>query len=144
MLARDRRRAFRFATLQSERARRVLEPLGIDPGALDSVVVLDEGRALVRSTAALRILRGMGPPWSVLCVFSVVPAPIRDAVYRVIAKNRYRLFGRRETCRTPSPAERTLFLPDIPSDHPADEQATTQSHPTPAPRTDASDWAYTV
>jgi predicted DCC family thiol-disulfide oxidoreductase YuxK len=63
-----------------------------------------------RSTAVLRIARGLGFPWNLATVFLIVPRPIRDAVYRWVARNRYRWFGKKDTCRLPSPEERARFL----------------------------------
>jgi predicted DCC family thiol-disulfide oxidoreductase YuxK len=104
----DRKRVFIFATLQGEGAARLL------PHALagndDTVVLLHDGVALVKSAAALKILGLMGPPWSVLTVLRIVPAAIRDRVYDAVARRRYAVFGKRRSCRTPTPEERSRFL----------------------------------
>jgi hypothetical protein len=93
----DRRDVFRFTALQ--------------PGADASSILLIEGeRVLRRSSAVLRILALLGFPFSLAGVFRAVPAAWRDALYDVVARNRIRWFGRRETCRVPSPAERAKFL----------------------------------
>jgi predicted DCC family thiol-disulfide oxidoreductase YuxK len=110
ILARDPERRFRFASLQSDAGRRLLERHGLPPDELATVVVVADGRALTRSDAALRIARGLGGAWPVLGVLRVVPRPLRDAVYGVVARNRYRWFGRRESCMLPTPELRSRFL----------------------------------
>lgn len=99
-----------FASLQSDLARQTLPPLGVDPARLESLVFVEGGVATTRSTAALRIARHLKPPWRWLAVFVVVPRVLRDVVYGLIAKNRYRLFGKKEACWLPSPALKARFL----------------------------------
>ncbi len=96
---RDPAAVFRFAALQSEAAARALGAAGADAAAvqrdLDTVVLLEEGRMHVRSTAALRVARRLAWPWPLLYyAFILVPAPLRDLAYRVVARNRYRWWGR--------------------------------------------------
>jgi predicted DCC family thiol-disulfide oxidoreductase YuxK len=94
--------------LQSDVARDLLRGA---PADLPDSIVLVEGKAVwVRSTAALRVARGIGLPWSLAYAFILVPRPLRDAVYDWIARHRYRWFGRRDTCRVPTPEERARFL----------------------------------
>ncbi|NUQ50896.1 MAG: DUF393 domain-containing protein, partial [Phycisphaerae bacterium] len=76
---------------------------------LDTVVLLQGGQVHVRSGAALRILRRLGFPWSMLSILLAVPRPVRDAIYDWIARRRYRWFGRRDSCAVP-PALRSRFL----------------------------------
>ena len=105
---------FRFASLQSEAARRVLaahdRPAPAAQEAPESLVLIEGGRLYERSTAALRVLRGLGLPWSLLYVLIVVPRALRDGVYRWIARRRYAWFGRREECLVPTPELRGRFL----------------------------------
>jgi predicted DCC family thiol-disulfide oxidoreductase YuxK len=111
ILRHDRRGVFRFATLQSDAAARLLDgTAGADAAADDTVILIEDGRVHTRSTAALRVLHALGPPWSFARILAVVPAPLRDAVYELIARRRHRWFGRRETCRLPTPQERERFL----------------------------------
>lgn len=112
VLRHDRRARFRFASLQSPAARRLLAPAGIDPLDLDSMVLLENGHVHVRSAAALRMVRGLGGVWTLATVFLCVPPPVRDAVYRFIARRRYRWFGRRDACLAPTPETRARFLQD--------------------------------
>jgi predicted DCC family thiol-disulfide oxidoreductase YuxK len=109
VLDRDRRRVFRFAPSQSPAAAPFLARCGL--GSAPGTIVFVEGdRWSVRSTAAIRMARGLGFPWSLATMGLVVPAAIRDLAYRVIARNRVRWFGRRDTCRIPTPDEAGQFL----------------------------------
>ena len=109
VLARDRQRRFRFASLQSAAAAQLLA--GRPPGAIgDSIVLVEGERIYQQSTAVLRILRGLGAGWRLLYALIVVPRPLRDAVYRWVARNRYRWFGRTEACAVPRPEDRDRFL----------------------------------
>ncbi len=106
----DRKDRYRLAPLQSEVAREMLGDLAFDAAQTDSIVLIEKRGTSMQSTAALRIARGLGLPWSLLYAFIVIPRFIRDRVYAWIARNRYRWFGRRDTCRVPTPAERARFL----------------------------------
>lgn len=117
-IRRDIRARFRFAPLQGETAvgLRAAAPEAIIPGNPDanplrSVLLWQNGVMYAKSSAGLRLLGGLGGFWRLMALFLLVPRPIRDAVYDWIARNRYRWFGRRETCRVPSPGERERFLP---------------------------------
>lgn len=101
---------FKLAALQSEAARPLLEEHGLSADVLDSLVLIEEGRAYQRSTAALRIVGRLRGPWPLLRVFLAVPRPLRDAVYDWVATNRYDWFGRRDKCRVPTPELRERFL----------------------------------
>jgi len=106
----DRQGRFRFASLQSPVGQDLQTRFGMDPGRLDSVLLVEGDRWYQESDAALRIARGMSGAWKALAVFRVIPRPIRDAVYRLIARNRYRWFGKQETCWLPTPELRGRFL----------------------------------
>ena len=111
ILPRDPRGIFRFAPLQGEFAKSVLAQYGIsDLAALESVILIEDGKPVLFSSAALRIARQLTFPWNLSAVFLVVPRPIRDAVYRWIARNRYRWFGKQAACLLPRPEWRTRFL----------------------------------
>ena len=100
----------RFASLQSDLAARVLPGLGADPAKLNSVVLVDNGVAYERSSAALRVARRLKAPWRFMGAFLIVPSFLRDLVYEVIARNRYRMFGKKEACWLPSPDLKARFL----------------------------------
>lgn len=106
----DRRRVFRFTPSQSASGRRLLERFGVDPEDVQSVYLVEGGRIKARSTAALLVARRLGFPWALASVFLLVPRPLRDLVYGWIARNRYRWFGKQETCRLPNAEERSRFL----------------------------------
>jgi len=110
IIRRDRHAIFRFAPFQGETAR---ERLGIDTGAdLNTIVLFDEHGQHRRSVAVVAILLRLGGFWRVCgALLWIVPRPIRNWGYTVIARNRYRWFGRHVTCRLPTPAERARFLP---------------------------------
>jgi predicted DCC family thiol-disulfide oxidoreductase YuxK len=110
VIRQDRKKVFRFAPLQSAAGAAVLAQWGLPTGKLDSFVLVDEGKVYTRSTAALRVVQKLSPPWRWLGVFSLIPAAVRDGVYNVIARNRYRWFGQRDACMLPSPDVRNRFL----------------------------------
>jgi predicted DCC family thiol-disulfide oxidoreductase YuxK len=97
----DPKRIFRFAPLH-----------GVADAAKDgsTMILLENGQAHFRSEAALRIAAKLRAPWSALRIFLAVPRPIRDAVYRFIAANRYRWFGQKPACELPNTPDRERFL----------------------------------
>jgi predicted DCC family thiol-disulfide oxidoreductase YuxK len=113
---------FKFAPLQSDEGRRLANQYGFesetaesnDPASdlipIDSVILVEDGKAYTHSTAALKILKRLGMPWSLMYAFMVVPKPIRDWAYKLFARYRYRLFGRKDQCMLPSPEVRARFL----------------------------------
>ena len=100
----------RCPSLQSNTAADALVPLVIDPKDLDSLVIVKDGKAVNRSTAALEAARYLKTPWRWLVVFLWVPKPIRDFFYKAFANNRYRLFGKKDACMVPTPELRARFL----------------------------------
>ena len=110
ILRNDRRGRFRFAALQSETGRALLEKFGLSPEALDSVVLVEGDRVWRKSRAALRIARRMDAPWPLLWPLVIVPRPLSDFLYDRLAKNRYRIFGKLDACMIPPPEVRARFL----------------------------------
>ena len=110
VLRRDRKARYRFAPLQGSTAGERV-PASLDPRTSQTVILEDAGRFRVRSDAALAILSGLGGAWQLAGLLRVVPRPLRDAVYDLVARNRNRWFGRLAECRVPAPAERDRFLP---------------------------------
>lgn len=106
----DRRGRVRFAALQSEVGRQLLERHRIDPAKTDSLVLVTEDHAYVRSDAALRLARYLDGPYRHLTILRVVPRWLRDGVYRWVARNRYRWFGKQDHCMMPTPELRARFL----------------------------------
>jgi len=111
VIRRDPRARLRFAPLQSPAADALLASLGVARDRLpDSFVLVEDGRVHVRSTAALRVARRLRFPWPLLAVNLLVPRWLRDPVYDLVARNRYRWFGRREACMVPTAELRARFL----------------------------------
>ncbi len=110
LIKRDREGKFKFASLQSDVAKELLKAYGLSPDAFDSFVYLKNGRSYQRSTAALHVLKDLGGLWKLFYGFIILPAPFRDLVYNLIARNRYRVFGRRDSCMIPTPELKSRFL----------------------------------
>ena len=106
----DRNEVFRFAARQSETGAALASQSGLPPGGTGSIIVVEDQRVRLRSDAVLRMLTLLGLPFSVLGVFRLVPAVLRDAVYAVIAHNRKRWFGKTTQCRVPALSERHRFI----------------------------------
>jgi predicted DCC family thiol-disulfide oxidoreductase YuxK len=108
----DAKNYFKFAALQSEAGERLQKEYGInaEDKDLDSVLLIEDEKLHTHSTAALRIARNLKGALPLLYVFIIVPKPLRDFFYKLFAKNRYRLFGKRDACRLPLPEERAKFL----------------------------------
>lgn len=97
-----------MAANQGETARRLLGDAAAD---VDTIALVEPGRVSHRSTAVLRIARRLPWPWRAGAALLVIPRPLRDALYRLLARYRYRWFGKRSTCRLPTPEEAARFLP---------------------------------
>jgi len=110
VIDRDPDAYFAFAPLQSAAARALLGPDAEPAGALETVVLIENGHRYTHSAAALRIARKLSGTWPLLYAFVVVPKPVRDSVYRWIAGNRYRWFGKTDACRLPTPELARRFL----------------------------------
>lgn len=111
ILDRDEENNFLFASLQSDKARQILHRYDYDPSRLSSILVVTrEGRLLDKSDAALYIAKHLPGAWKFLTIFRFIPRFLRDLIYDLIAKNRYRLFGRRDQCRLPTPELKQRFL----------------------------------
>jgi predicted DCC family thiol-disulfide oxidoreductase YuxK len=110
ILRHDRARRFRLASLQSAAGEALYRRFGLDPSEPETMLVVDRGRLFRDSDAVLAIARGLGRPWSAAVLLRAVPRLVRDGAYRWIARNRYRLFGRRESCWLPPPELRDRLL----------------------------------
>ena len=106
----DSKGVFRFAPIQGETAKQLLPPLSEAPQEW-SMFYLDKQGIYEESDAFLKVYRHLGGIWWFLSLLRLVPRSIRDFVYRTVARNRYRWFGRRDACRIPSPEEQSRFLP---------------------------------
>jgi predicted DCC family thiol-disulfide oxidoreductase YuxK len=110
IIDRDSGNNFRFAALQSETGRKLLEQHGYNNNILDSVVLIKNNRVYKKSAAALEIVRELNGLWPVLYIFKVLPSFILDILYNVIARNRYKLFGKADVCRIPTPQLKQKFI----------------------------------
>ncbi len=99
-----------IAPLQGKTAAKLLPPL---PNNREewSIFYIDQGELSDQSDAFLNVCHRLGGIWSILSLFKIIPRPIRNSIYRVIARNRYRLFGKRSSCRMPNEQEKSRFLP---------------------------------
>jgi predicted DCC family thiol-disulfide oxidoreductase YuxK len=109
-IERDTKNLFRFASLQSDFAKETLSPYGIDTDQKNSFILLENGKIYQQSTAALRVAKRLGAAWPLLYAFIILPPFIRNAVYGYIAKNRYKWFGKQESCWVPTPELKEKFL----------------------------------
>ncbi len=106
----DRLRRFRLLAAQSPIGSALYAHLGLDPETYETFVLLDEGRAWLRSDAALRILAELGFPWSLSGISRLMPRFARDRLYDLVARNRLRWFGSRASCYAPDPSEADRFI----------------------------------
>jgi predicted DCC family thiol-disulfide oxidoreductase YuxK len=110
IIERDKEGYFKFAPLQSEIGQKLLDEYGIDKTLTDSVVLIENEKAYVRTTAALRIARKLNGAWKWFYGFIIVPRLFRDIFYKLFAKYRYRMFGKQDACMLPTPEIRSRFL----------------------------------
>ena len=110
LLARPGGGHIRFASMQGSTGSKLLADAGLDPDDLQTLLVLDRGRSWRETAAILRVLDALGGPWKLAWAGWIVPAPLRDAAYRWVARRRYRLFGRSETCMMPHAEHAARFL----------------------------------
>jgi predicted DCC family thiol-disulfide oxidoreductase YuxK len=115
IIDRDPKQLFRFASLQSPLGQQLVTQFGFSPTELSSLILVQGELAYRRSSAALRIASRLTFPWNCLVIGLVIPRPIRDFVYDIIAQNRYRWFGKTEICRLPTPDRLHRFLDQSPN-----------------------------
>ena len=100
----------RFTPLQSPAGTRLMRELGLDPEDAKTFVLIADGKAYVKSDAAIRLSHHLRRAWKPLGTIKIIPRPIRDWAYDVIARNRYRWFGRVDSCMVPTPELRARFI----------------------------------
>lgn len=110
LLRHDHAGRLRFATMQSTRGRGLLAAHGLDPDDPTSFLLVEDGRAFVGADAIRRVVGGLGGAWRIAHAIAWVPRAQRDRLYRWIARNRYRWFGRRDACLLPTPEQQARFL----------------------------------
>ncbi|MGH8807955.1 MAG: thiol-disulfide oxidoreductase DCC family protein [Noviherbaspirillum sp.] len=110
LLKHDKQARFQFAAMQGITGKRLLEEHGLDPADPVSFLYFADGRAYTDTEAMIRVLSRLGGIWKLAVLGHVVPACLRNPLYRVIARNRYRLFGKREHCMLPAQQMAARFL----------------------------------
>jgi predicted DCC family thiol-disulfide oxidoreductase YuxK len=117
LLKHDKRGTFRFASIQSKAGADLLARAGLQVTTLETLLLVDGTRTYQHTAAILRILHQLGFPWRLAWVGWLVPSFIRDAVYRWIARNRYRIFGRSDSCFLPGKEYLGRFIGDLANNH---------------------------
>lgn len=111
VIKQDKKNTFLFASLQSDTGKKILTDLKIDSSKMDSIILYDPSIAYyTKSSAALKIMNDLGGWWKITQIFWVFPAPLRNVIYDLIARNRYRWFGKKEQCMIPTPELKSKFL----------------------------------
>mgnify|MGYP003632315635 FL=1 len=110
IIDRDPKKHFKFAALQSDFGQSKLKELGFNQEEFDSLVLLSNGKVYRKSSAALRIAKKLKGLWPLLYIFIVIPPFIRHGVYDIIGKNRYKWFGKQDSCRMPTPELKQRFI----------------------------------
>ena len=108
----DRAGKFQFAPLQSVTGQALLKKAGRPEGDLATLVFISGDTYSLRSAAVLKVLRALGGAWKLFYVFMLIPGPVRDFMYGLVAGSRYKIFGKRDTCMVPSPELKNRFLDD--------------------------------
>ncbi len=106
----DHQKRFRFASLQSDAGKRLLQSVGLPENHIHSIVYITGNNVYIKSDAALKAACQLKPPVKLLVILLIVPKFIRDAMYNWVAKNRYRWFGKKETCMIPTTELKSRFI----------------------------------
>jgi predicted DCC family thiol-disulfide oxidoreductase YuxK len=101
IVRKDKSGRIQFASLQSDTGKSLLSKAGLGPDSFDTVVYFSGEKTYLRSSAVLNLLRDLGGGWKLFYALKIIPAFIRDLFYNLIAKNRYKLFGKSESCKVP-------------------------------------------
>lgn len=110
IIKRDAKDIFRFASLQSEEAKKITKKFNFDNSSLNTFILVADEKLFTKSTAALLVSKELKSPAKIIFPLIILPKFFRDFVYDMIAKNRYRIFGKRDTCRIPTEEEKRKFL----------------------------------
>ncbi|MDR6902745.1 thiol-disulfide oxidoreductase DCC family protein [Rhizobium miluonense] len=110
VLRHDHLGRFRLASMQNETGIALYRFCGMDPADPDSLIIVDGAKVLRNSDAVLAIYAGLGWPWKAISVLRIIPRMLRDPIYLWLARNRYRIFGKRETCWLPTPEQASRIL----------------------------------
>jgi predicted DCC family thiol-disulfide oxidoreductase YuxK len=109
IIKRDSTGIYQFTSLQSDIGQKLLTEHNV-PTELDSFIYLEDNNVYFKSTAALKVCRNLKGLWKLVYIFIIIPRPLRDMVYEIIARNRYKWFGKRDACMIPSPEQWKRFL----------------------------------
>jgi predicted DCC family thiol-disulfide oxidoreductase YuxK len=109
-IKRDPKAKFKFASLQSASGQALLKQFGLPTDDFNSFVFINEDKYFLKSSAGLHVLKELGGVWKVFYIFIIFPRPIRDFVYNIIAKTRYKIFGKQDICMVPTPDIKQRFL----------------------------------
>jgi predicted DCC family thiol-disulfide oxidoreductase YuxK len=110
IIKRDKKNYFKFASLQSEYAQNFLELKNLPKNEFESIILLENNKIFQKSTAALKIAKHLNGFWKIFYILIIIPSFIRNFFYDIIAKNRYKWFGKRESCMIPDEKVRDKFL----------------------------------
>lgn len=110
VIKRDSGNVFKFAPLQEKQGALLLKTHAIDIQKLESIVLIENEKVYIKSSAALRITKKLSGLWPLFFVLLIIPSFIRDGIYDIIAKNRYKWFGKKEQCMIPTPGLKEKFL----------------------------------
>ena len=110
VIQRDKKDLFRFAALQDPAGQELIKKHQIDTSKTDSIILIDGDRAYVKSTAALKVARHLGGGYPLLYGFMIIPYFIRNLLYDYVARNRYKWYGKKESCMIPTPELKSKFL----------------------------------
>jgi len=110
VLERDNEKVFRFASLQSNYGQQLMTKFNLPSAELNSFILFYKGKIYTRSTGALLVAKQLSGAWPVLSLFMIVPPFIRNGVYKIVANNRYKWFGKKNECWVPTPALKDRFF----------------------------------
>ena len=110
LLRHDRKAVFRFASIQGAAGQRLLADAGLVRDGLQTLLLVDGDRSWQHTAAIFRVLHALGGPWRLAWLAGMIPQFVRDPLYRLVARNRYRMFGRAEACMLPSAHHQVRFL----------------------------------
>lgn len=110
VIERDKKSVIKFAALQSEAGQLLLQQFSLPTGEFNSFILIEAGKVYTASTAALKVSKYLAKLWPMLYGFIIVPKFLRDGIYKWIAKNRYKWFGKKDQCMIPSPEVHDRFL----------------------------------